>query len=81
VDVGAAVYSNSNWRSDASLEAAPAGTGTFDIDSKLPSVVGKVKAGVDVYARDGLDVRVSYGADLASGFISQSALAKLTYSF
>jgi outer membrane autotransporter protein len=81
VDVGAAVYSNSNWRSDASLEAAPAGTGTFDIDSKLPSVVGKVKAGLDVYARDGLDVRVSYGADLASGFISQSALAKLTYSF
>jgi hypothetical protein len=81
VDVGAAVYSNSNWRSDASLEAAPAGTGTFAIDSKLPSLVGKVKAGIDVYARDGLDVRVSYGADLASGFISQSALAKVTYSF
>ncbi len=81
VDVGAAAYSNSNWRSNASLEAAPAGTGTFGIDSKLPSVVTKVKAGVDVYARDGLDMKISYGADFASGFMSQSALAKLTYSF
>ncbi|HWZ64866.1 MAG TPA: hypothetical protein VNX02_17745 [Steroidobacteraceae bacterium] len=81
VDVGAAAYTNSNWRGDASLEDAPAGTGTFGIDSRLPSVVAKVKAGVDVYARDRLDVKISYGADLASGFVSQSALAKVTYTF
>jgi hypothetical protein len=81
VALGGAAYSNSDWRGDANLELAPAGTGGFTVDSKLPSVVGKVRAGVDVYAGRGFDVKLAYSADVAGGFLSQALVAKLAYAF
>lgn len=81
VDVGAAAYSNSDWSGEANLELAPAGTGSFTVASKLPSVVGKAKAGVDVYAGSGLDIKLVYSADAASGFLSQAVIARLAYAF
>ncbi len=80
VDVGAAAYSNSDWRGEANLELTP-GIGTFPVTAKLPSAVAKVKAGVDVYAGGGFDVRLLYSADVAPGFLSQSAIARLSYHF
>jgi hypothetical protein len=81
VAVGAAAYSNSDWQGRANLELAPAGTGTFTVDSKLPCVVGKFNAGADVYAGRGLDVKLVYSADVASGFLSQALIARLAYAF
>jgi hypothetical protein len=80
-DLGAAAYSNNDWKGEANLELAPPGTGSFIVDSKLPSVVGRAKAGVDMYAGSGVSVKVSYSADAAPGFISQEVLAKITYAF
>ena len=81
VDVGAAAYSNNDWSGEANLELAPAGTGTFTVNSRLPSAVGKVRAGVDLYAGDHLNLRLSYSASAASGFLSQSLIARLSYMF
>jgi uncharacterized protein with beta-barrel porin domain len=80
-DIGMAAYSNSDWAGAANLELAPAGTGTFTVDSKLPGVVGKLKAGVDVQAGGGLQVKLVYSADVASGFLSQAVTARLAYQF
>jgi uncharacterized protein with beta-barrel porin domain len=81
IDVGMAAYSNSDWRGTADLQSAPTGTGSFSVDSKLPSVVGKVNVGADVAAGGGFGVMLMYSADVASGFLSQVILAKLSYSF
>ena len=81
IDLGMAAYSNNDWRGDASLALAPAGTGSFIVDSKLPAVVGKAKAGIDVHAGAGLDLRFVYSVDAANGFLSQAVLARLSYAF
>ncbi len=80
-DAGMGAYSNSDWGGEANLELAPAGTGSFTVDSKLPSVVGKFKAGVDIQAGGGMHVKFVYSADIASGFLSQVVVGRLSYAF
>ena len=44
-------------------------------------MVGKLKAGVDVQASGGLHVKLVYSADVASGFLSQVVMGRLSYAF
>jgi hypothetical protein len=81
VGVGAAFYMSNDWRSEAGLQIAPAGSPSFTAKSALPNAVGKVTAGLNLFTVGGVEARLTYAASLAPGFTAQSFIGRLAYPF
>ena len=73
---GAIWYTNNDLALNASFESAPAGVGTFTINTKLDDVMGLVSAGVDVITGNDSVLRLSYDAQLGETTQIQSVGVK-----
>jgi hypothetical protein len=71
---------NKRWV-DASLFGALPGTGTFRSYSELPGVLASVDVGLQLYRAGSFEARAEYGLKGASGYLSQTAAARVAYHF
>ena len=81
VGVGAALYINNDWQTEAALSMAAAGVGTFKATSHLPAAVAKVNFGFQLFTYSGFEAKVMYDAHLAPGYTAQAILGRLAYVF
>jgi hypothetical protein len=65
---------------DASFAASP-NAGTFRTYTTLPGAIGSLDVGVQLYRAGGFEARAEYGVRLGSGYVSQTAGARLAYHF
>jgi uncharacterized protein with beta-barrel porin domain len=79
--VGMAGYVDNEWSSRASFELAPTDVAGFTQTSKLPDVVAKTAFGMQLYAREHIDLKLQYSAGLAPGFTSQVIMGRFAYTF
>ena len=81
IGVGAAFYTGNDWSSQASFAEAPAGSDSFTVTSKIPDALAKVEAGLNLLSVHGVDVKLTYSAQLAPGFIAQALTGHFAYAF
>jgi outer membrane autotransporter protein len=81
VAAGAAVYSNTEWKSNMQFVGAALGTSAFEVGSSVPSVRLKLNAAVNLISHKGLDVKLEYTGEFANGFHSNTGSVKLSYLF
>jgi hypothetical protein len=79
VAAGFSFLPNNNQATE--LNFVGANSGTFTANTTSPSMLGKAKVGVQVFDGKDFDVKLEFGYQYGSGFISQSASAKLSYRF
>jgi len=78
--LGLSLLSTDNLSAQARLVGAP-GTPGFSINQPLPSVVGRLRLGAEIYTARNLGVKLEYGLDLADGYDDQTGFLELTYRF
>jgi hypothetical protein len=66
---------------DASLLGALPGTGSFRTYIELPSVMGSLDVGLQLYRRGGFEARAEYGLKAGNGFLSQNAAGRIAWHF
>jgi outer membrane autotransporter protein len=81
VSAGATFLPNNQQKSSAAFVGASDLNGTFDVVNGGPNVVGRLNLGVQVYAKEGYEVRAQYGLQAGENYWSQSLSANLTYRF
>lgn len=79
--VGGSFYNQGTLGSDMQFADSAPGTGTFHIDSDLPSDRFKTTAGVNFKASDHWDVRLEYSGEFADHFQSNTGALKVSYKF
>jgi uncharacterized protein with beta-barrel porin domain len=79
VAAGVSFLPNNNQTTELSFIGA--NSGTFTASTTSPNVLGKAKVGVQIFDGKDLDARLEFGYQYGSGFISQTASAKLSYRF
>ena len=70
-----------DWQTQAGLQLAPARTGRFTAISELPATAARLDVGLDVFSRDGVEMKLTYNANLAAGYSAQTIVGRLTYHF
>jgi hypothetical protein len=78
---GMSFLSQDGWKTKASLDGAPAGTGSFDTSMPTDNVIGRIGAGVQVLNAAGLDFRLQYDGEFASKGTSHAGSLKVTMPF
>jgi hypothetical protein len=79
--IGLSALSAGSWATPIRLASAP-GVGYSDIETPLPSLVGRFAIGLDIHRPDGLEAKLSYSSSVGgSGYISQTAMLRLGYRF
>jgi hypothetical protein len=79
VGVGADFVINNNWTTQAGFQIDPGNDFSARLD--LPSAVGKLRAGLDLFTVRGVEAKLSYDVDLAPGYSAQSIIGRLAYTF
>ncbi|PJN94623.1 transporter, partial [Amaricoccus sp. HAR-UPW-R2A-40] len=81
VSGGVSFSSGEDFSTTARLAGAPSGAGDFTTEIDNPSVIGRISAGIDLYATDRLELRLQYDGSFADGQTSNGALFRLSYFF
>jgi outer membrane autotransporter protein len=79
--VGAGFTTGANWTSKARFALAPSGVDAFNATSWQPDAVGKLAVGLDLLSFHGMEAKLTYDADLAPGYTSQTIMGRLAYLF
>ncbi|WP_161555659.1 hypothetical protein [Mangrovicoccus ximenensis] len=80
ISAGAALRSNDGWSSEAHLQGAPGGSG---IDARLPldDAALRLRAGLQLFQGDRIDVRAEYGGSFGSEAVTHAGMLTLSYRF
>ncbi len=78
---GVSLSTGEDFTTTARFANAPAGTGDFTTELDNPNVIGRLSAGVDLYATDRVEVRLQYDGSFAAGQTSNGGLFRLSYFF
>ncbi|MFG1453449.1 autotransporter outer membrane beta-barrel domain-containing protein [Xanthobacter sp. V2C-8] len=74
-------YSDRTWTMDASLVAAPVGSGTFSATADMPDLVGNMGLGLQWSSTSGVDLRANYEADFGANYLSQTGTLRFSMRF
>jgi uncharacterized protein with beta-barrel porin domain len=58
-----------------------AGSGTYDVITDGPTVLGRLNLGIQAFEANDLEVRAQYGLQFGDGYLSQSLSANLMWRF
>ncbi len=78
---GLNLLSSGNWSQDSRLVSAPAGAGRFTSELQTDQVVGRVVAGVQVYATNRLELRLQYEGEYSANLTGHGGSFALAYRF
>ena len=81
VSAGASFLPNNNVSTQMSFANGLASTGTFDVITSGPSVLGRLNLGIQLFDSKNIDIRAEYGLQAGSGYLNQSLGASLSYRF
>jgi hypothetical protein len=81
VSAGASFLPNNNVSTQMAFANGVAGTGTYDVITNGPSVLGRLNLGIQAFEANDLEVRAQYGLQVGDGYWSQSLSANLVYRF
>ena len=81
VSGGVSLSTGEDFTTTARFADAPAGTGDFTTELDNPNVIGRVSAGVDLYATDLLGLRLQYDGGFTDGQTSNGGQFRLSYFF
>jgi len=79
--VGMMFLNKDSWNANASLQGAPAGTGSFGTSTPMDDVIGRIGAGLQVSTAKGVDFRLQYDGEFASHTKSHSGSLKVMVPF
>lgn len=78
---GLLVLSNDNWSTEASLQGAPVGTGTFKIERDVPSLLGRFDLGVQIMRSDNLEARLEGHLQVGDSYVAGAGSLRVAFSF
>jgi outer membrane autotransporter protein len=78
---GITLPSDDTWTTRARLEGAPEGSGGFSTETKMPSVLGNLDLGLQLYQERGLEVKLELGFQVGEDYHNQSGSARVAYHF
>ncbi|WP_157792872.1 autotransporter outer membrane beta-barrel domain-containing protein [Bordetella genomosp. 8] len=78
---GASFLSKDKWRTNASFQGAPAGSGSFSTTMETDSVIARIGAGLQVTTRSGVDFRLQYNGELSGRIASHSGTLRVMAPF
>jgi uncharacterized protein with beta-barrel porin domain len=81
VSAGASFLPNNNVSTQMAFANGVAGTGSYDVITNGPSVLGRLNLGIQAFEANDLEVRAQYGLQVGDGYWSQSLSANLVYRF
>ena len=81
VSAGVSLSTGEDFDTTARLSNAPAGTGDFTTRLDNPNVIGRLSAGLEVYATDRIQLRLQYDGSLADDQTSTGGQIRLSYFF
>jgi uncharacterized protein with beta-barrel porin domain len=81
VSAGASFLPNNHVSTQLSFANGLASTGTFNVITSGPSVLGRLNLGIQLFDSKNIDVRAEYGLQAGSGYLNQSLSASLSYRF
>ena len=81
IDLGASIQSNDRSATTASIIGASAANGGFQSYSTSSPLLGRFNLGVQLYQRDGWEVRAEYGLEAGNHYLGQVGSARLAYDF
>ncbi|ALM81604.1 hypothetical protein ASB57_00250 [Bordetella sp. N] len=79
--VGVIFLNKDKWNTNARLQGAPDGTGSFGSSTPMDDVIGRIGAGFQVSTAKGVDFRLQYDGELASRTKSHSGSLKVMVPF
>ncbi|OQX66554.1 MAG: hypothetical protein B6A08_19895 [Sorangiineae bacterium NIC37A_2] len=78
---GLILTSNDSWTTKASLQGAPAGAGSFRVESDVPDKLGRLDLGVQLFQGERFDIKVEYGLQAGKDYRAQSGGLKAAFHF
>ncbi len=75
------VFSGDNPRITAQFQGAPVGVAPFTVNGEMDRTFADVTVGVDLLAKDGMDVRLVYAGQFASDTRTNAVAVKLSIPF
>ena len=78
---GVSFSDQSDWRSDARLNGAPSGTGTFATEVPIDAVVGRVNAGIQILNGGDVSVRVQYDGEFSDNVTSNGGSVRVSFKY
>lgn len=81
VSGGVSLSTGEDFSTTAHFADAPAGAGDFTTEIDNPTVIGRLSAGIDVYATDRVQLRLQYDGSFADGQTSNGGQFRLSYFF
>lgn len=81
VSAGASFLPNNSVSTQMAFANGVAGTGSYDVITNGPSVLGRLNLGIQAFEANDLEVRAQYGLQVGDGYWSQSLSANLLYRF
>lgn len=81
ISAGASFLNNNSQTTQASFSGALSNSGTFNVVTNGPNVLGRINVGLDVFEANNIQGRISYGLLTGSGYQSQNVSANIGYQF
>ncbi|OYY87510.1 MAG: hypothetical protein B7Y12_04305, partial [Rhizobiales bacterium 24-66-13] len=69
------------WTTQVKLQGAPAGLGTFDMESDIPDVLFRLDAGLQLYQQTGAELKAIYGLSAGNDYLSNTGSLRFSYRF
>ncbi|MFG1413329.1 hypothetical protein V5G24_19655 [Xanthobacter sp. VTT E-85241] len=79
--VGVSLLSQDTWTTQVKLQGAPAGLGTFDMESDIPDVLFRLDAGLQLYQQTGAELKAIYGLSAGNDYLSNTGSLRFSYRF
>lgn len=81
VSGGVSFSTGEDFSTTARLAHAPSRGGDFTTEIDNPSVIGRISAGIDLYATDRVELRLQYDGSFADGQTSNGGQFRFSYFF
>jgi hypothetical protein len=81
VSAGASFLNNNSHTSQASFIGALSNSGTFNVVTNGPSLLGRVNVGIELFESNNIQGRITYGLLTGDSYQSQNWSANLGYQF
>jgi hypothetical protein len=78
---GATFFSSNTWSVTSEWAGTPAGVSPFTVTSKLPSILGKIAAGVELQLAKRLNAKFEFDRQFGQGFLDNEAWLKASMRF
>jgi len=78
---GATFAPNNSVSTQMAFANGVAGSGTYDVITDGPTVLGRLNLGIQAFEANDLEVRAQYGLQFGDGYISQNVSANLVWRF